>query len=55
MKPMAFYSHKLTQPLSNYVAYKLECLAIYTSVKHFRVYLLAHEFLSAVTIKHLNG
>lgn len=43
-RPLGYYSYKLSKAEGNYAAYKLECLAVYRSVKHFRVYLLAREF-----------
>lgn len=42
-RPLAYYSHKLTEPESKY-SQKLECHAVYKSVKHFSVYLIAREF-----------
>ena len=45
VRPLGYYSHKLNPAERNYSTYKRECLALVRGVKHFRVYLLAREFV----------
>ena len=43
-QPIAFFSHKLTDPETKYSAFGRELLAIYTTVKHFQFYLEGRTF-----------